>query len=77
MKRKRFVFQSQMFGFNGCDFLLMTASLLGRLVTVGPQEQVFAQDKVEALNVINQSDLNGSQVLETPYGVMTIENAYL
>ena len=76
MKPKRFVFQSQMFGFARCNFLLVTASLLGWLVTVGPHRQVFAQDKVEAPSVISQSDLIGSQVLETPYGVMTIENAY-
>lgn len=76
MKPKRFVFQSQMFGFARCDFLLVTASLLGCLVTFGLQKQVFAQDKVEAPNVISQSDLIGSQLLETPYGVMTIENAY-
>jgi hypothetical protein len=75
MKPKRFVFQSQMFGFARCNFLLVTASLLGWLVTVGPHRQVFAQDKVEAPSVISQSDLIGSQVLETPYGVMTIENA--
>jgi hypothetical protein len=65
-----------MFGFARCDFLLVTASLLGRLVTFGLQKQVFAQDKVEAPNVISKSNLIGSQVLETPYGVMTIENAY-
>ena len=50
MKPKRFVFQSQMFGFARCDFLLVTASLLGCLVTFGLQKQVFAQDKVEAPN---------------------------
>ena len=75
MEPKQFVFQSQMFGFAKRDFLLMTASLLGWLVIVGPQKQVFAQGKVQAPNVISQSDLIGSQVLETPCGVMTIENA--
>ena len=75
MKPKRFVFQSQMFGFARCEFLMVAAGLLGWLVTVGPQKQVIAQDKVEAPNAISQSDLIGSQVLETPYGVMTIENA--
>ena len=38
--------------------------------------QTFAQDKLVAADAIAQSDLVGSQVLETPYGVMRIDNDY-
>ena len=38
--------------------------------------QTFAQNSPAAADAIAQSDMVGSQVLETPYGVMSIDNDY-
>lgn len=55
--------------------LLVTSVLVG-LLAFGHPMQTFAQDSSAPADAVSQSDLIGSQVLDTPYGVMAIDNDY-
>ena len=64
-----------LFGFRVIKGLLATTLLVG-LAASGHPSEILAQDKTAGDGSIAQSNLTGSQVLETPYGVMTIDNDY-
>ena len=63
------------FGFGVIKRLLATTLFVG-LAAAGLPGETFAQDKTAGAGPIALSNLTGSQVLETPYGVMTIDNDY-
>jgi hypothetical protein len=58
------------------DVTKPTAILIAFVFSCAWFSQTFAQDKPVAAEPIGESDLVGSQVLETPYGVMAIDNDY-